>query len=120
MNLSIDDFDSGYSSFSYLVRLPVDELKIDRSFLSDLDDNSQAVIEAIITLAHRLRPKAVAEGIANESILQVVEGFVCDFIQGHHFCRPVPPEELIGWINSNSAASATRETVTRMFEAPSG
>jgi len=119
VNLSIDDFGTGYSSFSYLARLPVDELKIDRSFLSDLDDNSQAVIEAIITLAHRLRLKVVAEGVENDSILQIVEGFGCDYIQGYHFCRPVPPEELIAWINDQSATRTPRASLTPMLGVPS-
>ncbi len=98
INLSIDDFGTGYSSFSYLARLPVSELKIDRSFISDFNNSSQMVIETVIGLAHRLQLKVVAEGVETIKVLEVIESFGCDYIQGYHFCRPIPLNELLVWL----------------------
>lgn len=91
ITLCIDDFGTGYSSLSYLHRFPVDVLKIDRSFVTDLDsgEKNQEIVNAIIQLAHHLNMETIAEGIETEAERQVLERFDCDFGQGYWFSRPV-------------------------------
>lgn len=99
IGLSIDDFGTGYSSFSYLARLPVDELKIDRSFLVDVNDNGQMVVESMIDLAHRLDLKVVAEGVENQEIITLLESLGSDYLQGYHFSKPIPFDQLLLWLS---------------------
>ncbi|WP_442600075.1 EAL domain-containing protein [Neobacillus sp. D3-1R] len=101
IHLSIDDFGTGYSSLTYLTELPVDTLKIDRSFIRDLtlNENNQAVTHAIITLAHDLKLKVVAEGVETDDQLKRIKENACDAIQGFLFSRPIPPEKLRKFIN---------------------
>lgn len=99
IKLSIDDFGTGYSSFSYLVRLPIDELKIDKSFLNELSQNSLLVIESIIGLAHKLGLKVIAEGVENKEVLDIVNSYGCDAIQGYYFSKPLPINDLLIWLN---------------------
>lgn len=98
--LSIDDFGTGYSSLSYLVRFPVDYLKIDKSFIQHIVNlaDKQAIVDAIIKMAHRLNMQVIAEGV--ESIQQVnyLNQLGCDFIQGYYYSKPVPMEELIEFL----------------------
>jgi diguanylate cyclase (GGDEF)-like protein/PAS domain S-box-containing protein len=94
--LSIDDFGTGYSSLAYLQRLPVDEIKIDRSFISSLARTSDDafIVRSTIDLAHNLRLKVVAEGVEDENVAKLLAEYECDAAQGYHFARPAPPEEL--------------------------
>jgi len=96
VQLSLDDFGTGYSSFSYLQRFPIDALKIDQSFVRDIDvDPGAAVIAAsIIDLAHRMGLKVVGEGIETEAQLRCLRTQGCDEIQGYLFSRPLPTEEF--------------------------
>jgi EAL domain-containing protein (putative c-di-GMP-specific phosphodiesterase class I) len=96
LSLSIDDFGTGYSSLRYLSRLPVDELKIDRSFVTDVAENSEnrAIVLSVIFLAHCLGLKTVAEGVETKSQLDILLKERCDQYQGYLFSRPVPPDEL--------------------------
>lgn len=98
--LSIDDFGTGYSSLSYLVRFPLDILKIDRSFIQyicSLDDK-QAVVDAIIQMAHRLKMKVVAEGVESAQQVELLREMGCDYIQGYYYSKPLPINELIDFI----------------------
>jgi diguanylate cyclase len=92
----VDDFGTGYSSLAYLKRFPVDELKIDRDFVAGLltDQEDQAIVTAIINLAHTLGVVAVAEGVENGGQAQRLLELGCDLGQGYHFGRPLPPEDL--------------------------
>jgi diguanylate cyclase (GGDEF)-like protein len=92
--ISIDDFGSGYSSFSYLTMLPVSELKIDKSFLLNLGKNSNKVIKAMIDLAHSLDLKVVGEGVETKALLDLLEGMQCDYAQGYYIAKPLPVDEL--------------------------
>lgn len=94
ISLAIDDFGTGYSNLSYLKRFPVDRLKIDKSFTSGLATNAEdhAIVSAIISLAHSLGLKAIAEGVETEDQLQLLRAGGCDEIQGYYFGRPMPDE----------------------------
>lgn len=96
VSLSIDDFGTGFSSMMYLKRLPVDELKIDRSFVDDVDSNEsdRIIVETIASLGRRFGLEVIAEGVETESQLAVLCGLGIRHIQGYLFGRPVPLEEL--------------------------
>jgi len=94
--VSIDDFGTGYSSMSYLRRFPIDKLKIDRSFINELTTSSDAasIVKAIISLAHSLRLKVVAEGVETEEQLQQLRELGCDQFQGFYRSAAVLPGEI--------------------------
>jgi PAS domain S-box-containing protein len=96
MHVSIDDFGTGYSSLSRLQRFAVDALKIDRSFIFnlDLDEDSREIVRVVIVLAHNLDLKVTAEGIENEDQRRILLELGCDYGQGYLFSRPVAPEQL--------------------------
>jgi len=98
--ISIDDFGTGYSSLSYLVRFPVDYLKIDKSFIQHIVNlaDKQAVVDAIIQMAHRLNMKVIAEGVESIQQLNQLNQMGCDYIQGYYYSKPVPMEELIEFL----------------------
>jgi diguanylate cyclase (GGDEF)-like protein len=107
VRISIDDFGTGYSSLAYLKRLPVDEIKIDRSFVIDmkLDNNDAVIVRSTIDLAHNMSLRVVAEGVENPETLRLLTALGCDVVQGFFVSRPLPYDELIRWL-SNSAWSA--------------
>jgi EAL domain-containing protein (putative c-di-GMP-specific phosphodiesterase class I) len=96
VRLAIDDFGREYSSLSYLKRLSVDILKIDRSFVMDLgkDPRDTTIVEAMISLSHSLGLEAVAEGVENAGQLERLREMGCDLVQGNHLARPLPEEEV--------------------------
>lgn len=100
LQLSIDDFGTGYSSLSYLKKLPVTELKIDRSFVKDMtiDENDRTIVYSTIELAHNMGCTVVAEGVEDKETLQLLQENNCDLIQGYYFSRPKPSEEITQWI----------------------
>ena len=90
--ISIDDFGTGYSSLSYLKKFPVDHLKIDLSFIRDItkDTDDKAIVNAIISMAHHLNLKTIAEGIEQEEQLKELYSLQCDIGQGYYWSKPVP------------------------------
>jgi len=96
IEVSIDDFGTGFSSLSYLKEFDIDYIKIDRSFISNLNNNSidRALVEAIIVMAHKLDIKTIAEGVETKEQQDLLIGFGCDYVQGFFYSPPVPVEEF--------------------------
>ena len=109
VRLSIDDYGTGYSSMAYLSRLPVDELKIDRSFVSNMADsgNDAVLVSSAVDLGHNLGLTVVAEGVENADQVMALRDMGCDIGQGYHFARPMPPDQLAEWLRSTERATAT-------------
>jgi len=99
--IAIDDFGTGYSSLAYLQRFPVDVLKIDRGFVDGLgrQPEAAAIVAATIGLAHALGIRVVGEGVENEAQLRHLRDIACDFAQGYYFARPLPPEQMTGYLS---------------------
>jgi EAL domain-containing protein (putative c-di-GMP-specific phosphodiesterase class I) len=96
IKISIDDFGTGYSSLSYPSNLPVDELKIDKSFVMRMttDENSAVIVRSTIDLAHQLGLRVIAEGVETQEILNKLEVFGCDAAQGFHFSRAISGSDM--------------------------
>jgi len=97
--IAIDDFGTGHSSLSYLARLPVDILKIDRTFIAkmDISPDSLAIVTLILSLAHSLGLKVVAEGVETEAQVKMLRLLRCDEMQGYVISRPLPEDEFQAW-----------------------
>lgn len=97
VRVSIDDFGTGYSSLAYLKRFPLDVLKIDQSFVRDLTEESDdaSIVSAIVSLAHNLRLKVIAEGVETAAQLEYLRRQDCDEAQGYYFSRPLPTAEFV-------------------------
>lgn len=110
VGLAIDDFGTGYSALSYLHRLPVDVIKIDRSFVSGLGRNSQdvAIIQAIVNLAGALDLQTVAEGVETLDQLETLSALGCTHAQGYNWKRPCPAEEISAWMAEGSPPDGGR------------
>jgi EAL domain-containing protein (putative c-di-GMP-specific phosphodiesterase class I) len=111
VQVSVDDFGTGYSSMSYLRRFPVDKLKIDRSFISEVTNRPEdaSIVQAIISLAHSLHLKVVAEGVETPEQLALLKALGCDQYQGFHFSPALPPSDFVSLLR---CAGATKRTPT--------
>ena len=107
VQVSIDDFGSGYSALGYLKRFPVNSLKIDRSFISDVisDPDDAAITSAIIAMAHVLKLKVVAEGVETEAQLEFLKSQQCHYFQGYLISRPQSVEDMTRLLNNNTSES---------------
>jgi diguanylate cyclase (GGDEF)-like protein len=107
--LSIDDFGTGYSSLAYLKRLPVDSVKIDKSFVlnMDTDENDAAIVRSTIDLARNLGLTVVAEGVESETIWQTLAGLGCDIAQGNYLTEPLPGAKLGDWFERRPEPQAS-------------
>jgi EAL domain-containing protein (putative c-di-GMP-specific phosphodiesterase class I) len=108
VRLAIDDFGTGYSSLAYLKNLPVDEIKIDRSFVMHMsdDNNDEVIVRSTIDLAHNLGLSVVAEGIESELHLQTLRDLGCDVGQGFHIGHPLGINEFHQWLENRDTISA--------------
>lgn len=97
--ISIDDFGTGYSSLAYLKQIPADELKIDKSFVMNMmsDRGDARIVEQIIALGHGFGLEVVAEGVETAEVAAKLTAMGCDFAQGFHYAKPLPPQEIPGW-----------------------
>ncbi len=102
VKISIDDFGTGYSSLAYLKRMPVHEIKIDKSFVVNMteDESDAVIVRSIIELAHNLGLQVIAEGVESQDIWNMLKKLDCDKIQGYHICRPLPADELDSYLSS--------------------
>jgi EAL domain-containing protein (putative c-di-GMP-specific phosphodiesterase class I) len=107
VRLSVDDFGTGYSSLTYLTRLPVDEIKIDRSFVTNMNGSpdKEVVVRSTIDLARNLGKQVVAEGVETAEVLQRLGGLGCDLAQGYFVSRPLPVGELDAWFATSAGFS---------------
>jgi diguanylate cyclase (GGDEF)-like protein len=107
--LAIDDFGTGYSSLAYLQRLPVRELKIDRSFVMGLhaNENDAAIVHSTIDLGHNLGLTLVAEGVEDEESLERLAAMGCDIAQGYHVAKPMPADQIEGWLRASGLSVGT-------------
>jgi diguanylate cyclase (GGDEF)-like protein len=108
VRLSVDDFGTGYSSLSYLKRLPVQEVKVDRSFVSGLREEGEdvAIVRAIVDLGRHLGLEVVAEGVEDQTSWDLLASMGCDLVQGWHLARPMPTGELLPWLEARESATA--------------
>lgn len=119
VSLAIDDFGTGYSSLTYLKKFPIDELKIDRSFIMGLDSDTgdTAIVSSCIELAHAVGIRAVAEGVEAPEQVQTLTAMGCDVAQGFHFAPPLPAPLLKEWLNANGPGN-TRTPATPTPDLP--
>jgi len=105
--IALDDFGTGYSSFAYLKDLPVNELKIDKGFVSELSmhERTASMVQMIIELSAGMGMTTVAEGIESEAILERLQQFGCDLGQGYYFAPPLPPDKFILWLHDSTQLS---------------
>jgi EAL domain-containing protein (putative c-di-GMP-specific phosphodiesterase class I) len=103
IRFSIDDFGTGYSSLAYLKKLPVDEIKIDKSFVINMagNQNDAVIVRSTIDLAHNLGLKVIAEGVENKALWDRLSALGCDEAQGYHMARPMPAEDLTRWLDES-------------------
>ena len=115
VHLSVDDFGTGQSSLSYLQRLPIDEMKIDKSFVLHLADQhaDSQIVRAAIELGHALGLRVVAEGVEDALSQELLAGWGCDVVQGFHIARPQPIGDLRRWLGRNPTAAVPRPRAHR-------
>ena len=103
IKIAVDDFGVGFSSLAYLKRLPVQVLKIDKSFIQNIcsDESDQSIVRSTIEMAHNLGLKVVAEGVETNETLNLLCELGCDIAQGFLFSRPLPPELFVKWVEES-------------------
>jgi len=113
VRLSIDDYGTGYSSLSYIMRLPVQELKIDQSFISRMatDEEIATIVRSTIDLGHNLGLEVVAEGVEELSVWNMLRSLGCDDAQGYFMSRPLAPAALASWVRSNDGLPGLAATL---------
>ncbi|MFQ5935109.1 MAG: putative bifunctional diguanylate cyclase/phosphodiesterase [Acidiferrobacterales bacterium] len=114
VRLSIDDFGTGYSSLAYLSKLPVKEIKIDKSFVMDMNENDKhaMIVRATIDLAHNLGLEVIAEGTLDAVILEHLREHGCDAAQGNHISKPLPAQDFMHWARSSQWGPGALATST--------
>lgn len=100
VKVSIDDFGTGYSSLAYLRKLPIDKIKIDRSFITEVatNDSDMTIVKSMIKLSHGLGKRVLAEGVENKDQLNILRNLGCDAVQGFFIDKPLPEEKLVRYL----------------------
>jgi EAL domain-containing protein (putative c-di-GMP-specific phosphodiesterase class I) len=113
VRFSVDDFGKGYSSLAYLRRLPLDELKFDRSFIRDLhlDENGGTIAQTIITLGHAMGLSVIAEGVETEGQKDTLGQLGCHAYQGYFFIRPLPLDEFERMLHGYAESGGSRTLI---------
>jgi diguanylate cyclase (GGDEF)-like protein len=122
VGLSIDDFGTGYSSMAYLKSLPVHELKVDRSFVTHMTSNTSdaVIVRSTVDLGRNLGLRVVAEGVEDPATRDQLDALGCDAIQGYYVSRPVPPEDLIRWLEQHQVPGQASSSGANSSRPPSG
>lgn len=109
IRIAVDDFGTGYSSLSYLKKFPIDTLKIDRSFIIDIDtnENDAAIVKAIMLLAETMQLNVVAEGVETLEQLRIIDSYGCQYIQGYFFSRPLPHADFMKFVSEEFVDKST-------------
>ncbi len=112
LKVAIDDYGTGYSSLAQIKRLPIDELKIDKSFVMQLDtqEGDQTIVRSTIEMGHNLGLKIVAEGVENSASAERLSQFGCDYLQGYWIAKPMPGDEVITWLDNFTPLAFSRTT----------
>jgi len=115
IKISVDDFGAGYSSLAYLQRLPVQEVKIDKSFVLGMsaDPNDAIIVESIVELGHNLHLSVTAEGVEDELSWNRLRAMTCDVAQGYYLSKPVPPAELTAWLTNRLTSEPSARDLAR-------
>jgi diguanylate cyclase len=113
IELSVDDFGTGYSSLTYLKRLPVSEVKVDKSFVINMasDSNDMAIVRSVIDLGHHLGLTVVAEGVEDQAAWDTLRSLGCTMAQGFHLSRALPAQEFEAWLTKYSSQQKFCPTV---------
>ncbi len=109
IRFAIDDFGVGYSSLSYLKRLPIDQLKIDHSFIADIgcDQNDEVICQTIIAMSQQLRMQTIAEGVETQAQFDFLKRLRCNAYQGFFFLAPSPENEFLRYLEAHQGSSGT-------------
>jgi EAL domain-containing protein (putative c-di-GMP-specific phosphodiesterase class I) len=105
LHASLDDFGTGYSSLTYLRQLPLQELKVDASFVRTMADSApdRTIVQSTIELGHRLGLVVIAEGVEDQATFDLLRGLECDQAQGYLFSRPLPGAALAAWVHARQS-----------------
>jgi diguanylate cyclase (GGDEF)-like protein len=114
LRLSVDDFGTGYSSLAYLKKLPVQELKIDRSFVMHMveDEDDATIVRSTIELGHNMGLEVVAEGVEDRAGMEFLKRLGCDQVQGYYISKPLPTQPFVEWLNARRAAEQKPEAAS--------
>ena len=109
VQISIDDYGTGYSSLAYLKRLPVNEMKIDRTFIKDMavDEDDKLIVGTTIDMGHNFGLRVIAEGVEDGQTVDLLKQMGCDQVQGYYYAKPMPVDELYDWMTVDNKVAWT-------------
>jgi len=110
VRISLDDFGTGYSSLSHVRRFPINKIKIDRSFVKDveMDTDCRAIVKSVIDMCRNLKLDCIVEGMETETQVQILRGLGCNMMQGYFFGKPMPGAEVLDFLDSANFPSSSQ------------